>query len=88
MTPTEMVAARILSLCKENDMSLNGLAEKSGVPNSTIHNIIHGQSQNPRIETLIKIGRAFNMSPSEFLDFPEFNAYQLERMKAQINTPK
>jgi len=28
------------------------------------------------------------MSPSEFLDFPEFNAYQLERMKAQINTPK
>ena len=75
-----MLAARILSLCEENSMSINSLAEKSGVPNSTIQNIIHGQSQNPRIETLLKIGRAFNMTPSEFLDFPELNSYQLGKM--------
>lgn len=81
MTPSEIIAARILSLCEENDISINRLAEISGVPNSSIHNIIHGQSQNPRMETLIKIGRAFSMTPSEFLNFPELNAFQLDRMK-------
>ena len=40
--------------------------------------IIHGASKNPKVRTLHKIANTFNMTLSEFLDFPELNEYPLD----------
>lgn len=50
----------------------------SGLKQSTIDNIIRGVSKNPKVRTLHIIACTFGMTLSEFLDFPELNAYSLD----------
>lgn len=69
----QIIANRIAALCKERGFSINKLATMSTVKQSTIDNIMHGVSKNPRIQTLHKIALTFNMTVSEFLDYPELN---------------
>jgi len=78
MLYSEVYANRIRSLCKQHGITLNRLATLSGLKQSTIDNIIHGRSRNPKAKTLHKIANTFNMTLSEFLDFPELNDYYLE----------
>ncbi len=75
---SEIFAARIRQLCKRHNITINRLATMSGLKQSTIDNILRGVSKNPQIKTLHKIAIAFNMTVSEFLDFPELNDYQPE----------
>ena len=74
----QIIANRIASLCKERGFSINRLATMSNLNQSTIDNIMHGVSQNPRIQTLHKIALTFNMTISEFLDFPELDAVSFD----------
>lgn len=69
----QIIANRIAALCRERGYSINKLATLSTVKQSTIDNIMHGVSKNPRIQTLHKIALTFNMTISEFLDYPELN---------------
>ena len=78
MLYSEVYANRIRSLCRQHGITLNRLATLSGLKQSTIDNIIHGRSRNPKAKTLHKIANTFNMTLSEFLDFPELNDYVLE----------
>ena len=50
----------------------------SDVKQSTLDNIVQGNTKNPRVKTLHKIALAFNMTLSEFLDFNELNEYSFE----------
>lgn len=74
----EIIAARILALCKQRKISIYKLAEMSGVNDSSIDNIINGRSFNPGIILLHKIANAFNMTVAEFLNFPALNNYSFE----------
>ncbi len=74
----QIIANRILNLCKERDFSINMLAKMSNMRQSTIDNIIHGSSKNPGVQTLHKIALTFNMTVAEFLDFPELNDYSFD----------
>ena len=78
MEYNEILANRILSLCKRKGISVNGLATMSGIRQSTLNSILHGKSQNPKLKTLHKIALAFSMTPAELLDFPELNEYSFE----------
>lgn len=78
MDYSEIYARRIKSLCKEHGITVNRLATMSGLKQSTIDNIIHGASKNPKVRTLHKIAITFNMTLSEFLDFPELNDYSID----------
>jgi transcriptional regulator with XRE-family HTH domain len=78
MTYTELFAFRIQQLCEKHGITINKLATMSGLRQSTIDNIIRGTSKNPKIKTLHKIAISFNMTLSEFLDFPELNDYLLD----------
>lgn len=69
----QIIANRITALCRERGYSINKLASLSNQSQSTIDNIIHGVSRNPRIQTLHKIALTFNMTLAEFLDYPELN---------------
>lgn len=78
MLYSELYAVRIQQLCKNNHITVNRLATLAGLKQSTINNIIHGTSQNPKVHTLHKIAVVFNMTLSEFLDFPELNEYPID----------
>ena len=74
----QIIANRIAALCKERGLSINKLSTMSDVRQSTIDNIIHGASRNPGVQTLHKIALTFNMTVSEFLDFPELNEFAFD----------
>lgn len=78
MTYSEIYALRIRNLCKERKITINKLATLAGLKQSTVDNILRGTSKNPKVRTLHKIANVFNMTLSEFLDFPELNNYSID----------
>lgn len=78
MNYSEIYAHRIKSLCKEKGITINKLATLSGLKQSTVDNIIHGHSKNPKVKTLHRIANALGMTLSEFLDFKELNLYSID----------
>lgn len=74
----QIIANRIVALCRERNFSINRLAKMSNMKQSTIDNIIHGSSKNPGVQTLHKIATTFNMTVAEFLDFPELNNFSFD----------
>lgn len=78
MTFSESLSKRILDLCKKHKITVNHLADMSGVWQSTISEIVRGVSKNPQIKTLYQIATGFGMTLSEFLDFPEMNEEEFD----------
>jgi len=68
MEINEAIIIRIKELCKKHNLTINGLAIKAGITQSTIDNIIKGNSKDPRIKTLILIANAFDLTIIEFLN--------------------
>lgn len=60
------IASRIRGLCDESGISVNELANRSGVSSSTIYALMNRKHANPRIATLDKIRKAFSLSHTEF----------------------
>ena len=75
MEYSDLYVKRIKSLCSQRGISIYKLSAMSGVKQSTLDNIVRGQTHNPKAKTLHKIALAFNMTLAEFLDFPELNDY-------------
>ena len=78
MTTRECVANRIIELCRERNMTINGLARLSALPPSTLKNIVNGVSQNPGIVTIKKLCDGLNMSLGEFFSCPLFDDLEQE----------
>lgn len=74
----EAIVLRIKQLLERDKLTLNGLAYKSGITQSTLDNIIKGNSKNPRIKTLMLIAEAFEMTIVEFLDTEEILQSEIE----------
>ena len=76
-----MIIAIMEIVCKARGISINKLAEMSGVSQSTIDNLVNRKTFNPKIRTLHRIALAFSMTIAEFLDFPALNDYSFEDLK-------
>ena len=74
----ELYINRIKSLCNKREISINKLATMSDVKQSTLDNIVRGETKNPRVKTLHKIAITFNRTLSEFLDFEELNDFSFD----------
>lgn len=69
---------RILHLCGERDITVNKLADISGLPPSSVKNILYGKSNNPKIATIKKICDGLDITLGEFFSTPEFDALEQE----------
>lgn len=69
----EAIAIRCNEICKEKGITLNKLATFSGLRQSTLDNIVQGNTKNPSLRTLHRIATGLNMTVSEFLDFELMN---------------
>lgn len=78
MDYAEIYVKRIRQLCQKRRITINKLAAMSGVKQSTLDNIVSGNTKNPGVKTIHKIAIAFNMTFAEFLDFDELNDYSFE----------
>lgn len=78
MNTVTAVRNRILQLCGEQDMTINKLANWSGVPPSSVKNILYGQSKNPTIVTIKMLCDGFGITLAEFFDTDEFNSLEQE----------
>ena len=76
-----MIANRINQLRKARGLSINGLANMSGLSYSTVNSILRGKSETPNLGTIIKIASAFSMTIIEFFDVPEIVEYSFDDME-------
>lgn len=73
MTYSDVIKLRLECLCRERNLSINKLATLSGITQSTVDNIMKGNTKNPKLKTLHKLATGLDMTVSELLDFPEMN---------------
>ena len=55
MTIKEAIGRRIMELSSQYDLSINGLANRAGIPPSTIYSMLNEKSKNPGVVTIQKI---------------------------------
>ena len=75
------VDCRILELCKSNHLSINGLANKAGMPPSTVASILNEKSRNPGELTIFKICIGFGISMAQFYASELFNVENIDLEK-------
>ena len=66
MTVGEAVVRRILELCEERKISLNKLADMSGVTQSTLNNILSGRNKSTTVSTVKKLCDGLDITVDEF----------------------
>ncbi|MBE6637860.1 MAG: helix-turn-helix transcriptional regulator [Ruminococcaceae bacterium] len=73
MRTKEAIANRILQLCDERNISVNELANISGVSPSTVYSILNEKSKNPGAITIKKLCDGLEITLGEFFNTPEFD---------------
>lgn len=78
MTIGMAVSARILALCRENNITVNKLGTMSGITQSTINNIVSGRNNSTTVSTVKKICDGLGISIIDFFTAPEFQQLEQE----------
>lgn len=73
MTYSDVIIKRLKFLCSERGYTVNKLATRSGITQSTVENLMSGKTKNPKLKTLHRLSIGLDMTVSELLDFPEMN---------------
>lgn len=68
MTIKEAIGRRIMELSSQYDLSINGLANRVGIPPSTIYSMLNEKSKNPGVVTIQKICDGLEISVREFFN--------------------
>lgn len=72
MSVSSGVSARILELCKENNITVNKLSRISGVTQSTVNDIVSGRAKNIGVVTIKKLCDGLGITITEFFDTEYF----------------
>jgi len=78
MNTVSAIRNRILQLCGDLDITVNGLAAMSGLPPSSVKNILYGKSLNPKIITIKMICDGVGITLGEFFGTDEFEKLEQE----------
>lgn len=78
MTIVQATVQRILTLCKERGVTINGISNISGITQSTLSDIINGSTKNPSIVTIKKLCDGFEITVRQFFDSDIFDDLEQE----------
>ena len=78
MNTITAVRDRILQLCEQRNISINRLAALSGLPPSSIKNILYGKSQNPKLLTINILCDGLGITLGEFFSTETFDSLEQE----------
>ena len=62
----EAVITRIVELCQERSLTINALANLSGITQSTLNNIVSGRNNSTTISTIKKICDGLDINIEDF----------------------
>ena len=79
MNTITAVRDRILQLCEQRNISINRLAALSGLPPSSIKNILYGKSQNPKLLTIKILCDGLGITLGEFFSTETFDSLDPSR---------
>ena len=68
ITIGEAVRRRILELCREHDISINALCNRSGVTQSTVNNIVSGRNNSTTVATIKKLCDGLGITIADFFN--------------------
>lgn len=78
MRSKEALQLRILQLCGEYNLTLNGLGTICGVTQSTLNNIVSGRNNSANVSTLQKICDGLNIDLPTFFNSDLFRNVEQE----------
>ena len=78
MNTITAVRDRILQLCEQRNISINRLAALSGLPPSSMKNILYGKSQNPKLLTIKILCDGLGITLGEFFSTETFDSLEQE----------
>lgn len=78
MNVGQAVRERIAELCEEKHITINKLANISGITQSTLNNIMSGRSNSTTISTIQKICDGLEITVTDFFDSPLFLGIEQE----------
>ncbi|MBQ4465719.1 MAG: helix-turn-helix transcriptional regulator [Oscillospiraceae bacterium] len=78
MSISDVVADRILALCRERGLTVNKLSNISGLTQSTVNDIVNRKSKNIGIITIKMLCDGLDISITDFFDTPEFRNLEQE----------
>lgn len=74
----EALQIRIMELCRERNLTLNGLSTTCGVTQSTLNNIVSGRNNSANVSTLQKICDGLEIDLPTFFDSDLFRNVEQE----------
>lgn len=78
MNVGQAVRERIAELCEEKHITINKLANISGIIQSTLNNIMSGRNNSTTISTIQKICDGLEITVTDFFDSPLFLGIEQE----------
>ena len=78
MRSKEAVRLRIQQLCREHNLTLNGLSARCGITQSTLNNIVSGRNNSATVATLQKVCDGLGMDLAEFFSCDLFRNVEQE----------
>ena len=78
MTIGEAVQQRIVTLCRERNISINKLCTISGVTQSTVNNIVSGRNNSATVATIQKLCDGLGITIEEFFHCELFRTIEQE----------
>lgn len=78
MNTVEAITNRIRQLCDDRDITINKLANLSGVAPSSLKNILYKKSKNPKILTIKMLCDGLDITLGEFFSTEDFNNLEQE----------
>ena len=77
-TATKGQRLRLLELCEEKKLTVNHLALRSGVTQSTLNNIVSGRNRSTTVSTLKKLCDGLEITMVDFFRSPLFSQLEQE----------
>lgn len=78
MNVGQAVRESIAELCEEKHITINKLANISGITQSTLNNIMSGRNNSTTISTIQKICDGLEITVTDFFDSPLFLGIEQE----------
>lgn len=74
----QAISARLVELLQQRNMTQYQLYMQSGVPKSTIHNLIHCAYDSVKLRIIHELCQGFQINISDFFNSPLFEETNLE----------
>lgn len=78
MRSKRAIQLRIMDLCYDRNLTLNGLARVCGITQSTLNNIVSGRNNSTTVSTIQKICDGLEIDLPQFFDSDLFRNLEQE----------